>query len=152
MLVGSGANGDAVGVVSAARQEDYFDTATRSITLVDIRRRITGLRARVMSTRARLQARDVVLMDTSPHCQFITQLYRLPLENSSGFVGDCPTTGQRPLLPKAIGKIALPLPWRLLAVSRCGRHLAGGQAAGQPAVHFHLIGAGRERHDAQAGR
>ena len=62
-----------------------------------------------MYRRERLACRlaDVVLMDTSPHCQFMTQLYRLPLEKFERlFVGQiCPTTlVSARCLPKAIGK------------------------------------------------
>lgn len=119
--------------------------------LVDIRKQAArrSLRARFLYLREWLACRlaDVVLMDTSAHCAYMAQTYRLPLEKFRRlFVGsDLPDyVGQRPLPQKPSGKLLCHFhggysPFQGVdVILRAAKRLAD-----QP-VHFNLIGSGQE--------
>ncbi len=119
--------------------------------LVEMRKQAArgSLRARFMYLRERLACRlaDAVLMDTSAHCEYMAQTYRLPLEKFRRlFVGsDLPDyVGQRSLPPKPAGKTLCHFhggysPFQGAdVILRAAKRLAGAP------VHFNLIGAGQE--------
>lgn len=119
--------------------------------LVDIRKQASrgSLKARVMYLRERLACRlaEVVLMDTQAHCQYMAQLYRLPLEKFKRlFVGSDlrDYLGKKPLPQKPDGKILCHFHGGYSPFQGVDVILRAAKRLEDKPIYFNLIGAGQE--------